>query len=189
MAALIRTITTGVTLGRAEGFAGWSDRLTTAVKFLESARAKMTAAGFEVQTIRLTTNSFEVCGVNDRSYGDLNGIVLYSRSIAMWNQPMRCGKVSCCWRNSLVLVWPEFAAVVCGADVEAIAAHVSSVNASVLINIGPARKPATVALIPELMERFRCARVTCTAAVEYGVSTDAFTEFLVVYDMFVVWTG
>lgn len=58
----VRTITAGVTLAAADGAEGWKSKLIAAFDLLREAKARLEAAGNEVQTIRITTNSFEVGG-------------------------------------------------------------------------------------------------------------------------------
>jgi hypothetical protein len=61
MSYKIRTITVGVTLERGGRDSGWAKEISQAVLFLDSAKGRMEGLGCEVQTIRITTNSFEVC--------------------------------------------------------------------------------------------------------------------------------
>ena len=61
----IRTVTVGVTFERGNR-AQWFEALAHAAKFNAAAEAAYTAAGFEVQTVRVATNSFEEwCDIGD----------------------------------------------------------------------------------------------------------------------------
>ena len=62
----VRTITAGITLCRGEPIEARLDKIRRAAKFVETASARFTFAGFDVQTTRLSTNSFvEWCDVED----------------------------------------------------------------------------------------------------------------------------
>ena len=54
----IRTVTTGVCLGAR---ARWQHELGKAVRFNTAARSYLEGLGYEVQTVRITTNPFEEC--------------------------------------------------------------------------------------------------------------------------------
>lgn len=55
----IRTITTGITLEPGRPTAEWQAHLLAAAEFNAAAAAAYTSAGYEVQTTRISTNSFE----------------------------------------------------------------------------------------------------------------------------------
>jgi hypothetical protein len=57
----IRTITAGVTLEPSASIGLWKDVLYPVCAFLVTAKAAMEATGVEVQTVRIVTNSFQVC--------------------------------------------------------------------------------------------------------------------------------
>ena len=54
----VRTVTVGVTLERGKS-SEWPAQLKAAADFNKAATEALTSAGFEVQTTRISTNSFE----------------------------------------------------------------------------------------------------------------------------------
>jgi hypothetical protein len=55
----VRTVTAGITLRRGEPMEAWTADIESAAAFCSAASQRLAAAGFEVQTTRISTNSFE----------------------------------------------------------------------------------------------------------------------------------
>ncbi len=55
----VRTVTTGITLERGQPLDAWKAQIGRAHAFNAAAAERLTSAGFEVQTTRIATNSFE----------------------------------------------------------------------------------------------------------------------------------
>ncbi len=55
----VRTVTAGVTLRRGDSIETWQAAIAGATSFCAAASKQFTECGFEVQTTRISTNSFE----------------------------------------------------------------------------------------------------------------------------------
>ena len=110
----VRTVTTGITLERSTPSA-WAAQITKAAEFNTAAAAALTAAGFEVQTTRISTNSFEeYVDCSDRSVAleafQKIDAVLVDLGVALFNAGPACSDAGVSLVPDVIAMSPRISA-------------------------------------------------------------------------------